>query len=491
MNNELFNPNEGKRVDTLVWPFYRYSALIPEQIGGDLFVWLYLSLVSFENQNQGMARDNYSDTIKQSVERILQDKFSSVIDSQTLERIVHNAETQFIDGGKIKEETFSFIDTYETLFSDKLDVKYIFQDAITGEVLPFFGDTSSIGDADDTEKRISVRADVKEPSKKAVRKAYQQYIKIKRHNDSDADQYVELEDEFFDEDEQTFLDDTVEDVAFSETKEEVKSLNNYNVIFLEGKQVLFNLAVPIYIEDNELVARSPFGDNSNQWIDKCMRKGRNVSSKLDEQLCALEKQYVIEEKRIETYIEGHRKDFASSLHVCPTIYRMIDSLNDNKIREYVIKMDAAFYEQSEMFYFHCGRYLERLAKKVSYQKSDAEVRTNTGYEMFCREIENKCQNTNMHYSWLKNEGIFKDWKKKFLRKDGKEFASFKADVADIILRTDLVNSPLMYPTFIDDMFDLYSKRNSVDHDDDNANVEIAQIHVDRLLKITKVLFENI
>ena len=138
MNNELFNPNEGKKIDTLVWPFYRYSALIPEQIGGDLFVWLYLSLISFENQNQGLARNNYSDAIKQSVEKILQDKFSSVIDSQTLERIIRNAETQFIDGGKIKEETFSFIDTYETLFSDKLDVKYIFQDAITGEVLPFF-----------------------------------------------------------------------------------------------------------------------------------------------------------------------------------------------------------------------------------------------------------------------------------------------------------------------------------------------------------------
>ena len=133
--------------------------------------------------------------------------------------------------------------------------------------------------------------------------------------------------------------------------------------------------------------------------------------------------------------------------------------------------------------------MERLAKKVSYEKSDAVVRANTDYEMFCREIENKCQNSSMRYSWLKNEGIFKDWRKKYLRKDGKEYVSFKADIADIILRTDLVDSPLMYPTFIDDMFDLYSKRNAVDHDDDNVNVEIAQLHIDRLLKITKVLFE--
>ena len=44
MNNEIFNQNEGREVEKIIWPFYRYSALIPEQIGGDLFVWLYLSL---------------------------------------------------------------------------------------------------------------------------------------------------------------------------------------------------------------------------------------------------------------------------------------------------------------------------------------------------------------------------------------------------------------------------------------------------------------
>lgn len=489
MNNQIFNPYEGQEVGKLVWPFYRHSALIPEQIGGDLFVWLYLSLVSYENQNQGLSRDTYNETVKQNVEKIILDKFSAVIDNQTLEKIIHNAEAQFVDSGKIKEDTFSFIDTYESLFSDKLDVKYIYQDAITGEVLPFFGDTSGIEDSRDTDRRIS-ETGVKEPSKKAVKKAYQQYIKIKKHNNSDEDQLVELNDEFIDEDEQTFLDDSIDAVSFSEEKKEEKSLKNYNVIFLNGKRVLFNLEVPIVIEDNSLVPRSPFGKNSNQWIGKCMKKGRNVSAELDAQLKELEV-FIVEEKKIETYIESHKKDFASSLHACQTIYRMIDSLNDNKIRKYVIQLDSNFYEQSEMFYFYCGKYLERLIKKVSYQKSDSVVRDNTDYDTFCREIENKCRQKSMRYSWLQSQGVFNDWKKKYCRKDGKEFASFKADVADIILQTDLVSSPLMYPTFIDDMFDLYSKRSAVDHDDDNTNVEIKQTCIEKLLKITKVLFELI
>ena len=79
------------------------------------------------------------------VQKILTEKFGNVIDGQTLEKIINNAERDFVitikntEGNKnrvLKAETFTFIETYENLFSDKLDVKYIYQDAITGEVLP-------------------------------------------------------------------------------------------------------------------------------------------------------------------------------------------------------------------------------------------------------------------------------------------------------------------------------------------------------------------
>src|SRR5690606_8479493 len=125
------------------------------QIGGDLFVWLYLSLVIFDNQGRNLPDNNYDDEVKQNVQKILNEKFSAVIDAQTMEKIINNAERDFVvkvtnkSGGKslqLKDDTFSFINTYENLFSDKLDVKYIYQDAITGEVLPFFGDTSGLED---------------------------------------------------------------------------------------------------------------------------------------------------------------------------------------------------------------------------------------------------------------------------------------------------------------------------------------------------------
>ena len=89
--NEILNPNEGKTVNKIVWPFYRYSALIPKQIGADLFVWLYLSLVVLQNQQKGLPRDSYTVDVQNNVEVIFQDKFSSVIDKTTLNKIKANA----------------------------------------------------------------------------------------------------------------------------------------------------------------------------------------------------------------------------------------------------------------------------------------------------------------------------------------------------------------------------------------------------------------
>ena len=67
--------------------------------------------------------------------------------------------------------------------------------------------------------------------------------------------------------------------------------------------------------------------------------------------------------------------------------------------------------------------------------------------------------------------------------------SFKADLTDIIMRTDLIKSPNMYDSFLDDVFNLYSLRNTVAHDDDN--VVVNQDKLDKLTKAIRLLFELI
>ena len=186
-NNELINPREGQEIDEkIIWPFYRFSAVIPNQIGGDIFVWLYLSLVVFVNESKKLNKDNYNDDVKIEAQKLINEKFSNIIDYQTMEKIVSKAEKDFIADDKIKEDTFTFLDTFENLFADNCETRMVYQDAVTGEVLPYFGDTSNIEDyhvrsgVEDCERFDRLKVDY--PSSRAIKKAYDQYMKLKKFN---------------------------------------------------------------------------------------------------------------------------------------------------------------------------------------------------------------------------------------------------------------------------------------------------------------------
>jgi len=354
-HNEILNPNEGKTVDNIVWPFYRYSALIPKQIGADLFVWLYLSLVILQNQQKRLQKDSYTDDVKKEVELIMLEKFSSVIDGQTFDKIRANAERVFTVSTRLKEETFSFVDTYESLFSDKLDVKYIYQDAITGEVVPFFGDTSHIDDSDSDrrENTLKTRSGIKEPPKASVKRAYEHYMRLKKYSSDDdaAEIQAEFDELFFDEDAQTFIDGDFE--TFEETVEtpEQKSLRDYNVIFLKDSKVLYNVDVSVFVRGNELLLKSPFDRITDQWFNRCAVKAQNVSEDVAELFKELRRQYLIEERRIVEFKETKKSDFASTLKHCAVIYRMIDSLGDDDLRRDVAKLDQSFAAEDKGDYY--------------------------------------------------------------------------------------------------------------------------------------------
>ena len=192
------------------------------------------------------------------VEIIILEKFSSVIDKQIFDKIKANAEKDFTVSTRLKEETFSFVDTYESLFSDKLDVKYIYQDAITGEVVPFFGDTAHIDDSDRRENAMKTRSGIKEPPKVAVKRAYEHYMRLKKYSsDSEAVEIqAEFDELFFDEDAQTFIDGDIEIFEEKSESKEQKSLKDYNVIFLKDSKVLFDVDVPVFVRGNELMQAS-------------------------------------------------------------------------------------------------------------------------------------------------------------------------------------------------------------------------------------------
>ncbi len=497
-NNEILNPLEGQRVGEFIYPFYRFSAIIPNQIGGDIFVWLYLSLVVFVNETKNFSKENYNEEVKLEAQKLIIDKFSNIVDYQTLEKIVNNAEKDFIISERIKEDTFFFLDTFENLFAETCETRMVYQDAITGEILPFFGDTSNIEDSiistDADENKKFARSKLKDPSSRSIKKAYEQYMKLKKFNSVSLYADVELVDDFYDEDEQTFLDSSVEGVFFEE-KKEIKSLKQMDVIPIQDTKVEINLLVPIYIKDNQLSARSPFGKITDEWFAKCMLKGRNISEDMDKKLKAMEKQYCIEERKIESYIESNHRDFASTLKYCQTIYRLIDSLADNKIRKYVVKIDDSFRGgDSSVFFNNIGLLLEAVISKIQYSgKTTAIERTQTNFNSFCNQIDNRCRHTSVNYRLLQSKHIFDNWKKKDVKRDGTEFNYFKADITDIVMRTNLINSPIIYDSFLENLFYLYNLRNKYGshHNSGDDNLVLNEEKLNILTKVLRVLIELI
>lgn len=493
-HNEILNPNEGKTVDNIVWPFYRYSALIPKQIGADLFVWLYLSLVILQNRQKGLPKDSYTDEVTKEVEIIILEKFSSVIDKQIFDKIKANAEKDFTVSTRLKEETFSFVDTYESLFSDKLDVKYIYQDAITGEVVPFFGDTSHIDDSDRRENTIKTRSGIKEPPKVAVKRAYEHYMRLKKYS-SDSEE-VEIQAEFdglfFDEDAQTFIDGDIEFFEEKSESKEQKSLKDYNVIFLKDSKVLFDVDVPVFVRGNELMLKSPFDRTTDQWFNRCAVKAQNVSEDVAELFRLLKQHYIVAERRIGEFRETRKTDFASTLKYCDVIYRMIDTLNDDELRKDVVCLEQSFNAKQIVAYYYVGRILDTLVRDhIEYTGRTKEIdRLATTYDRFCLELDAKCQYGNIRYESLKRKGVFSNWQsRKNERADGKKNASFKADIADIVLKTDFIHSQTIYPSFFSDLFKLYDDRSKADHADRDAKVDPSMIQT--LEKALKVLFQLI
>ena len=492
--NEILNPNEGKTVDNIVWPFYRYSALIPKQIGADLFVWLYLSLVILQNQQKGLPKDSYTDEVTKEVEIIILEKFSSVVDKQIFDKIKANAEDDFVASARLKEETFSFVDTYESLFSDKLDVKYVYQDAITGEVVPFFGDTAHLDDSDRRDNALKTRSGIKEPPKAAVKRAYEHYMRLKKYSsDSEAEEIqAEFDEQFFDEDAQTFIDGDFETFDEKTETREQKSLKDYNVIFLKDSKVLFDLDVSVFVRGNELMLKSPFDKITDQWLNRCAVKAQNVSEDVAELFKELKRKYLIEERRISEFRETQKSDFASTLKHCAVIYRMIDSLNDDQLKRDVIDLDANYNSNKLTAHFHVGRILDMLVRDhVEYagRTPESERQTMT-YDRFRMEMDAKFCYTNIDYRRLQSEGVFRDWKnRKYIGFDGKKNVSFKADIADIVLKTDFVHSKAMYPSFFSDLFKLYDDRSKADHADRDAKIDPALIQ--KLEKALKVLFQLI
>jgi hypothetical protein len=490
------------------WPFYRYDVLMPEHIPADIFVWLYLSLFVHINQQAGKKQESYAQDEKNQVKRLIKEEFSNIIDDTTLNKIIQYAEKDYV----VRDETislnetkkvfdpkaFDFIESFGDLFSSNLQIKHIYQDAITGAIVPVFEDMPYLQDcAIDEYKRLNLLV-TKKPSLEKIKAAYKNYLKMLKNISNKSD--MDNESPFEDPDAEVDFDPLNEDAGFDETTLSQSSVQNHNFyikyVDVEHKKILFNYKVDLSIENEKICVNTPFDTEKTLiWMNKRFREACNICPELKELL----KENKIRPQEANTRENDitYQKNVAYQLDVCGAIYRLAESVNVpnpnsqnigkiiDDLKTSLIKIDKYFTGKSDSYFNQIGLYLECLISPL-IDDSDKGTRRRMTQEFFKTQIRTIC--SRLHLKWdflMKGEDIFREYQK--------ARRHFKADVSHIVISNPkFLKCSSLYYEFIEDTFNLYNLRNQHEHyrvKQALLDKEFKKEYIEMLYKVTKVFFD--
>lgn len=490
---------EGQRnyVGCVIWPFVRYDVLMPKQIKTDLFEWLFLSLVVHQNEQRSLEKTNYSKAVKDEVRRMIKQRFSSLLDDSIIDNIIATAEEEFTvkivnrfgDERCLKDETFGFLDAYEDLFSSQVSVQRIFQDGICGGVVPCFKESDYIQEAgkNSDKPKLELRIE-KKPSQKQIEEAYLTYNRLAT-NIGDQSDVSDETDEFYDEDAEVDFSPEIQLNETDNSEEASATSTNFSVHFIDNSRCEFNLEIPIYSDGERLYIGTPFDpETTNQWFNRRLNKARSVCEKLDKYLKELEAKYTIKIDKQEGSDQLqiiYRKGVAEQMSVCGDIYRMIEHLPEKYIdlKKLLIDVDKHFTSKHKSYFQSLGEYLECLLYQF-VDHSEKNSRQYYDYSQYCSDINYICSMAGVNGRPLMSENIFNNWQK--------GWSHFKADLAGLFIEdVRMMNNAKLYPSFVQDVFDLYDSRNNGSHYKPGTTYVYEGADITKLFNVTRVFIELI
>lgn len=511
---ELINSEEGNVVKTVKWPFYRYKLLMPKEVDDNIFEWLYISIASQcscsspEKDKYGNDIDDlYDDRVKAAARKIMEQYFlNKPFDKTTLNKIIQNVESSYLidHGNKISRKALDKLNSFDILFSNDVELKIIFQDAVTGNVLPLFFDSIELEEQNivdqygDGRGYIIKAGQIGYPKKRTIIRAFKKYKQLSKFNHDDVIDNLPQDDDEFAEEEPVILDnDDGENNEFQIQKKEIRKIDEYNIII--DNRLLLYLDVKIEILDNEPHLISPFEHSTNWWMNECYTKAKgnnqdilNLSAKLEERL--------IPKQEIKKFIEVNRKTIVDQLHYCGSIYRIIDLWGDDDLRELVVIIDKEFSRKRPDYYHRCGQLLEDMMKMVSnpnesnyYDRNPIKCITESDYEEALNDyrfrIKYKMSGTGLDTDRLTRKSVFDDWRKTISR-NGSHNHKFKSDIADLFLTTEMSKSKFVTPDLINDMFWLYDCRNTDSHSyKESKKLRVKKEDIEKLEHIVEIISE--
>lgn len=474
MSDELFE-NDGKQIGILRWPFKKYAILMPEKNEVDAFAWLYASFVRMYNRKKKNSEFEYNNEIENVVKGMIRQHFGNVIDVPTLNKVIETTKEKYLD-----PEKHNSIKVFDNLFTDRMQIRYIFQDCITGSVAPYFYTEyeaeSDLPDEVDFEGGLKP---VKKgrPDKKYVKLAYSRY--------SNRDQYLlqdsEVNDQNFKDEEEMLSDEDTQlfedDVEFIKKKESNETSvkaddgrRKFDIKFLDndmenGRVIYYDL--PVTVEDNKLLIETPFDPSTNPWMNVCFIRGSNENKELKEyygrySFC------LVPQQKVDSFFEDPKNSIYNKLPNCANIYRIIEKTGKRELRDMVWRMEGLYARRDPYFFMECSKMLEGLVKIAEYEPSDPDFREFATKDMVDRLLEVKCPDIDIQK--LRNPDVFRKWRNKYVKPENspvgrnwKPRFDFKSDFLDLMLQSDLSKSALMKYDSVNNIWSLWADRNSQGH----------------------------
>lgn len=490
-NNKLFE---------ISWPFWQCQAILPNAIGHDIFVWLYLSLLVRIVKVSSKPSKRVTEKQMDETRRLIREKFSKELISDTLlKEIEEKVKKEFCEETQFKDydltpEAESFLNSFQYLFGDDVEVKTIYKDAVSGAIMPYFDPIKDyqVAHANPSFKFDQKILRPKEPSASLVLKA----IKLSQSVETIEDPIVSDEtkeeaiSEFYDEYEEVYEDDTLNFGGDAPANDDsvatmAKTKKKRTVKVLEDTYQRLDFTVLVHEDEHgELLVDPPIEFPMNKattaWFNmlfkRAMLTNESLAAKVNEFFPKPKVQENIDPKNMLKLFSEQGK-----LDKCQELYETVGHSQTCRadLQLEVIRINDNFHAISG--FFHVGRLLDLLGKTIP-----DTVARNTDYETFKIFMGDACKELGLDDS-AKYKLCGPEIHKKYsLRNKASYNLPFKELFANAILNNlACQNNPFLYKEVVEDAWHLYDMRSKVDHP--NVDVRLSDEDIKKLTKLAKFI----
>ena len=505
---------QNNKTFEICWPFYQCQAILPNAIGHDIFVWLYLSLFVHINKTEGKPpfyiNNKKREEQKKRVRELIRSKFSKeLIPDVLLQEIEEQIEKDFCEeineykDLRIRPEAESFLNSFEYLFGDDVEIKTVYKDAVSGAILPYFEPIKRFKDPDErpdykfSESILRGR----EPSSRLVLKAIKLAESFKTIDDplvsEESIESTIYEIESLD-NEEIYEDDTLdfgEEISSEESNEPEEDKDEEEspkkkkvkktVKVLDGSYQRIDLRMLVYADEHgELRVDPPeeFPVNKatiawfNNLFNKAMLTNESLSTAVNKFFPKPKVEPNVDPKNMVKLFSETGK-----LDKCQELYEAAGHSKTNRadMQLEIIRINDNFY--SITGYFHVGRLLDLLGKSIP----DSTIRR-IDFETFKIYMRAACDELGLDQNAkfkLTDIHIFNEYSRPNKNPDKLPFKELLANA--ILNNLACQSSPFFYKEVIEDAWYLYGMRSQVGHS--NGDVRLKEEDITKLTKLAKFI----